>query len=170
MQEKPQLDWHLKLGVVLFALSIILPLAGLPLLASMNLSATMTTTVSGILLVAGELLGVVAIAVMGKEGYLFIKERLFGFLKQHGPADKVGKTRYRIGLLMFFIPLLFGWVSPYLIPLITDNGELPLAYAVLGDILFLTSLFVLGGDFWDKIRALFDQNANISHSSGNATE
>ncbi len=170
MQTKPQFDWRLKIGVSLFALSIILPLVGLPLIASMNLSAALITTVSGGLLLAGELLGVAAIAVMGKEGYLFIKEHLFGFLKQYGPADKVGKTRYRIGLLMFFIPFLFGWASPYLIPLITDQGQLPLAYAILGDILFLASFFVLGGDFWDKVCALFDQNANICHHSGNGTE
>ena len=161
MQGKPQFDWRLKLGIAMLALSIIIPLVGLSLVASMNLSATVTTTVSGGLLIGSELLGVASIAVMGKEGYLFIKERLFGFFKQYGPAEKVGKTRYRIGLLMFFLPLLFGWASPYLIPLITDQGQLPLAYAILGDILFLASFFVLGGDFWDKIRALFDQKAKI---------
>ena len=165
MQEKPQFDWRLKLGIVLLVLSIILPLVGLPLLASMDLSATMTTSVSGGLLVAGELLGVTAIAVMGKEGYLFIKERLFGFFKQYGPSNEVSKTRYRIGLLMFFLPLLFGWASPYLIPLITDQGQLPLAYAVLGDILFLVSFFVLGGDFWDKIAALFKQKVKVCQPS-----
>ena len=170
MQKNTQFDWRLKLGLAILALSIILPLAGLPLVASMNLSANMSTAVSGVLLVGAELLGVASIAVMGKEGYLFIKERLFGFLKQYGPADKVGKRRYRIGLLMFFLPLLFGWISPYLIPLVTDQGQLPLAYAILGDILLLASFFVLGGDFWDKIRALFDQNANICHGSGNATQ
>jgi len=170
MQEKPQFDWRLKLGLAIFALSIIIPLAGLPLATTMNLSATMATTVSGGLLVAAELLGVAAIAVMGKEGYIFIKERIFGFLKQYGPEDRVSKGRYRLGLVMFFLPLLFGWASPYLIPLVTDQDQLPLAYAILGDILFLTSFFVLGGDFWEKIRALFDQNANICHGSGNATE
>ncbi len=28
-------------------------------------------------------------------------------------------------------------------------------YAIVGDLLLLTSLFVLGGDFWDKLRSLF---------------
>jgi hypothetical protein len=27
--------------------------------------------------------------------------------------------------------------------------------AVAGDIMFLTGLFVLGGDFWDKLKSLF---------------
>lgn len=161
MQGKDKFDLRLKIGLAIFLLSILLPLSGLPLLTSMNLSTTMTATISGILLVIAELLGVAAIAVMGKEGYLFIKERLFGFLKQHGPADKVGKTRYRIGLLMFFIPLLFGWASPYLLSSMIDQGQLSLTYAIVGDMLFLTSFFVLGGDFWDKIRALFKQEIKI---------
>jgi hypothetical protein len=35
----------------------------------------------------------------------------------------------------------------------------PLAFAVSGDVLMLVSLFVLGGDFWDKLRALFVHGA-----------
>ncbi len=170
MHDKPQFDWRLKLGIALLALSIILPLIGLPLVSSMNLSTTMITSISGGLLVAGELLGVTAIAVMGKEGYLFIKERLFGFVKQYGPSDEVSKTRYRIGLLMFFLPLLFGWVSPYLIEHIVDQGQLPMTYAILGDLLFLASFFVLGGDFWDKVRALFDQKAKVYQPSDTIEE
>jgi hypothetical protein len=165
IHEKPQFDWRLKLGIALLSLSIILPLVGLPLVTSMNLSTTMITSISGGLLVAGELLGVTAIAVMGKEGYLFIKERLFGFFKQYGPSDEVSKTRYRIGLVMFFLPLLFGWISPYLIHHIVDQGQLPLTYAILGDILFLVSFFVLGGDFWDKIAALFKQKVKMCQPS-----
>ena len=30
-----------------------------------------------------------------------------------------------------------------------------ITYAIVGDLLLLVSLFVLGGDFWDKLRALF---------------
>ena len=33
--------------------------------------------------------------------------------------------------------------------------------AVAGDLLLLTSLFVLGGDFWDKLRALFIGGAKV---------
>jgi hypothetical protein len=35
----------------------------------------------------------------------------------------------------------------------------PMPFAIGGDILFLTSIFVLGGDFWDKVRSLFIYNA-----------
>jgi hypothetical protein len=42
------------------------------------------------------------------------------------------------------------------------SGLLPLtqaqvlSIAVAGDVLLLASLFVLGGEFWDKLRSLFD--------------
>jgi hypothetical protein len=32
-------------------------------------------------------------------------------------------------------------------------------FAVAGDLLLLASLFVLGGDFWDKLKALFIYDA-----------
>lgn len=161
MQTKPKFDWRLKLGLVMFTLSITLPIVGVPVVVVMDISETMKASVSGGLLVTGELLGLGAVAVMGKEGYLFIKGHLFKFLKQHASADQVGKVRYRIGLLMFSLPLLFGWISPYLLPFILDQEQLPLAYAIVSDLLFLASFFVLGGDFWDKVRALFDQKLKI---------
>ena len=36
-----------------------------------------------------------------------------------------------------------------------------LTYAIGGDILLVTSLFVLGGNFWDKIRSLFIYGAAV---------
>ena len=48
-------------------------------------------------------------------------------------------------------------------------------YAVGGDLILLASLFVLGGDFWDKIRSLFIHDAEVhfpvvsegDHAAGN---
>jgi len=56
---------------------------------------------------------------------------------------------------MFALPFLFGWVTPYVSDVIPNFEDNLLAYATGGDALLLASLFVLGGDFWDKIRALF---------------
>ena len=63
---------------------------------------------------------------------------------------------------MFCIPLLFGLVSVYLADLIPGYVENPLPYAITGDFMLLLSLFVLGGDFWDKIRALFIYDDEVS--------
>ena len=34
-----------------------------------------------------------------------------------------------------------------------------MAYAVTGDLVLFLSVFVLGGDFWDKLRSLFVYDA-----------
>lgn len=156
---EPTTGWQLKIGVSLFGLSILLPVIGIPLVAAMELPAETITTVSAVLLVAAELLGLVAVAVMGKSGYVYLKSRVFGFFKQHGPPDEVSRTRYTIGLVMFVVPVIFGWLAPYVtdwIPRYTGNE---ISYSIAGDLLLLLSLFVLGGDFWDKLRALFIHGA-----------
>ena len=96
---------------------------------------------------------------MGKSGFDTMKNRIFGFLKKYGPSDRVSLARYRIGLVMFVMPLLFGWLSPYLQNLIPQFEEHRNLLAITGDLVFIGSLIVLGGDFWDKIRSLFVHDA-----------
>ena len=157
----PAAGWRLKLGVALFVLSILLPVIGVPLVAALGLSAATVATVTGVLLVSAEVLGIVAVAVMGKPGFAFIKNRVFGFLRQYGPPAEVSRTRYRIGLVMFAVPILFGWVAPYAADMIPGYAENVFTYAIVGDLALLASLFVLGGDFWDKLRALFIHGSRV---------
>jgi hypothetical protein len=149
------MNWRLKLGVAVFILSILLPVAGIPLVPTFELSTTIAASVTAGLLVSAEVMGIVAIAIMGKPGYLYIKSLVFGFLKRFGPPEKVSRRRYNLGLIMFVLPILFGWLSIYLADYIPVYESHHLTYAIVGDIMLLTSLFVLGGDFWDKFRALF---------------
>ena len=151
--------WRIKSGSAMLVLSITVPVAGIPLIAGLGLPATMLASLSGALLMAGEVLGILAVAVMGKPGFVHIKSRIFGFLKQYGPPDEVSRGRYHIGLLMFCLPILFGWASIYAADYIPGFVQHPLPYAVGGDLLLLASLFVLGGNFWDKIRSLFLHDA-----------
>jgi hypothetical protein len=159
--EQPPAGWRLKLGAGLFVLSMVLPLVGVPAVAAFGLSATLTASVSGALLMGAEVLGLAAVAVMGKSGYTYIKNRIFVFLKRHGPPQEVSSLRYTIGLVMFCLPLLFGWALPYAAEFILSLKSNPLPYALGGDLLLLTSLFVLGGNFWDKLRSLFVYNAEV---------
>ncbi len=147
----PVANWRLTLGVIIFLLSIIVPLVGIPVVSALDLSVALKSSVSGALLIGCEVFGILSVAVMGKPGYLYIKSRFFAFLKRYGPSDKISRTRYNIGLVMFCIPILFGWVSIYVADYIPGFLQNPLPYAIGGDLLFVVSLFVLGGDFWDKI-------------------
>jgi hypothetical protein len=158
-QEMPATGWRFRLGIALFVLSILVPVLGVPLLGAFGVSTGLATSLTAALLISAEVLGVAAVAVMGKEGFAWIKSRFSTFLRQYGPPNEVSRVRYTIGLVMFSLPLVFGWAAPYFgehIPGFIDNQ---LVFYVCGDLLFLTSLFVLGGDFWDKLRALFVHRA-----------
>ena len=108
-----------------------------------------------------EVFTVAAVAIMGKSGYNLIKERIFSFLKKHGPPDRVSLTRYRIGLVMFVLPFVFGWLGPYGAHQIPGYETHRIVVSLIGDLMFVASLFVLGGDFWDKVRALFVHDARV---------
>jgi len=46
--------------------------------------------------------------------------------------------------------------APHLLP---ELAMFRVYLNIFFDLVFLSSLFVLGGDFWDKLRALFNYNA-----------
>lgn len=145
----------------LLIFNIGLPLLGVPLVASMPLSLNEKTVISGICLAVGELSLPVAIAILGKPGYAWIKSLVFGALKKIAPPSEVGPMRYRIGLFMFIAPLLLAWLEPYVGHHIGVNPENRLTIALFGDALLVASMFVLGGNFWDKVRALFVHDAVV---------
>ena len=56
---------------------------------------------------------------------------------------------------MIVLPLLLAWLGPYFAYHIPGYETTRGMVSILSDFLFVTRLFVLGGEFWDKIRALF---------------
>ena len=152
-------DWRFRIGVIVFVVSWCSPFL-IPLVTASGLPAQWKTIISGALAVGIPEIGtILAIAIMGKSGFETMKQRIFGFLKKYGPSDRVSLARYRIGLVMFVMPLLFGWLSPYLQGLFPQIDAHQNLLAITGDILLVGSLFVLGGNFWDKVRSLFVHDA-----------
>lgn len=145
-------------GAVVFMAGFLMPLL-VPVVARMNIPVGLKTTISGLLLLGiPELFMFITIAIMGKEGYNFLKAKVFEVFRKYGPPQQVSRLRYRIGLLMFCLPLAVGWLLPYFDHLLPDFENYELYINIGGDILLLISLFVLGGEFWDKIRSLFIYN------------
>ena len=146
-------------GGTLFVLGWVCPLF-VPLVAASNLPIAWKAAASGVLLIGlPELLIVASIAVLGQAGYRYLKGRLLTALKRYGPPETVGPMRYHIGLVLFVLPLLLGFLEPYLGHLVPGLAENRVVFCVACDLLFLSSLFVLGGEFWDKLRALFVHGA-----------
>lgn len=150
-------------GGIIFVAGFLSPLL-VPLVTASPLPVAWKTAVSGLLLVGiPELAMLAAAAVMGKAGFDYLKQQIFGFFGKHlAPPETVSLARYRIGLVLFSIPLLFGWVAPYISGYFPVFDEHRLLLAISGDLLVVTSLFVLGGEFWDKLRALFIHKVKVS--------
>jgi hypothetical protein len=60
---------------------------------------------------------------------------------------------------MFAVLIVFGWIAPYAGKMIPGYLGHEITYSIILDVLLLLSLFVLGGDFWDKLRSLFIHGA-----------
>jgi hypothetical protein len=154
---------RLVLGGSILVVGLLCPLL-VPLVTASSLPAGWKATLSGLLLLGiPEVFMLAAVAVMGKAGYAYLKAKALGFLKRHvAPPDTVGIARYRIGLVMFLLPILHAWLGPYLRHVLPESDAGGLWPHLAGDLVFVASLFVLGGDFWDKVRALFVHEAKAT--------
>ena len=157
--KRPASRWRFPVGVTIFVAGFAAPLA-IPLVTSSDLPTAWKTAIAGALAVGvPEIMMVVAAAVMGKEGFARLKSQFGRFLKKYGPAEQVSRGRYRVGLAMFAAPILLGWFGPYLHHFLPGFDTHPMWWHVGGDLVFVASFFVLGGEFWDKLRALFVHGA-----------
>jgi hypothetical protein len=149
---------RLTLGIILLAISFLLPFGVYPV-ALTDWSTTVKAAVSGILFFSFEIMALPAVAIMGKENFERIVAQGKSWLKILQPPSQVGPVRYFVGLVFFLLPLIPNYVMAYLPQWLPDNSPQRLWVNLGSDAMFLVSLFLLGGDFWDKLRALFVRNA-----------
>lgn len=151
---------RLYLGLGVFILGWVLALALVPLVNASEFSTSIKATLKTLLVIGcPKIFLIAAIAIMGKPGFAYLKSSVLHFFRKVGPPAEVGPWRYRIGLLMFFIPFLHGLLETYIGPVLPGGAAATTAYEKAADIVLIASLFVLGGDFWDKLRALFVRKA-----------
>ena len=159
--DQPATRWRYRLGLTIFIVGFASPLL-IPIVTASGLTTQWKTILSGALAVGiPEVFSIAAVAIMGKSGFNYMKERFFSFIRKHGPPERVSRMRYRVGLVMFGLPLLLGWSGPYLLHHIPGYETHRLLVGIVGDLLLISSLFVLGGEFWDKVRALFIRDARV---------
>lgn len=160
---------RLILGGTVFIGGFLSPLL-IPLVVASKLSDAWKSLLSAILMVGlPEILMLVSVAILGAEGYRFLKEKLWALLKKTAPSAKVSRPRYVIGLVLFILPLVYAWLEPYIVdfnPWLQNNRMI---FNIVGDLLFISSLYILGGDFWGKLRVLFQYNAKAHFSEQEAT-
>lgn len=158
------------IGIGLFALSIFIPLAGI-WVAQTTLPVAVKTLVIGILTFGGpEILAVLAVAVLGKEAFDLIAGKVFAVIGKLAPKGSVSRNRYKIGLVLFVLSFVPSYILSYWPTLVPENPPWRIISCVCADLVLVTSLFVLGGDFWDKLRALFIYDATAQFPEPDPTQ
>lgn len=160
---------RLILGAIVFISGFLSPVL-IPWVLTLEISTFWKTTISGGLAFGiPELFMIIAAAILGKPGFNYLKQKVFTWLKKHGPPDEVSSTRYRIGLVLFILPIILGFLLPYVWNHSAFFQKNLLWFVISGDVTLFLSLFVLGGDFWDKLRGLFYRTAKIQFHSNKKT-
>jgi hypothetical protein len=160
MIEATSAGWRFKLGIIIVALMFAIWLL-IPLAAATHASAGTIAAITGGIFIANKVLLLVAVAIMGKSGFRELKKLLFGYVAGLAPNPIVGPVRYRIGLAMFCLPLVSGILTPFVDAFWPGLRPNSWPLQLLGNIMLIASLFVLGGNFWDKLRALFVRTATV---------
>jgi hypothetical protein len=141
-------------GVTVFVVGWIVTLAVVQVISRSSLPSSLIPIV---MFVAPKVGVLAAVAIMGKPGFAYLKRLAFGYLK---PTADVSPTRHRVGIVMFVTAVLLSFIEPYGF-FRSDAAARGVRYALAIDLLLLASVFVLGGNFWDKIRALFVREATV---------
>lgn len=142
------------MGAIVMVIGFLSPLL-IPLVTATSWSIGLKTTVTGLLAFGvPEVFMLFGVAIMGKPGYEMLKKGVLKKITYLAP-DEVSLTRHRIGLFLFCTPVILGILHPYLEAIFDSIQKMPLWVHVVGDLIFLSSFFVLGGNFWEKLKSLF---------------
>ncbi len=151
--------WTYYLGLVLFTFSFV-AYGVVALLPFLHLATMTAATAATVLIVAAELSFFSSIALLGKPFLQMLKEKWRALWKRAPQAPvPVGKTRHYIGVVMMLASLLpYLAAEVLLIAGYTKPFHLNFVIGLLlgGDALFVIALFVLGADFWERLKKLFE--------------
>jgi uncharacterized membrane protein len=147
-------DWRFKCGLAALILAMVMPLLALAV-PFLGLSTATTTVLAGALVAGGpEVLCVLAVALLGKENFqhfVALGKKVAGDVILRVPASKF---RYYFGLvvsLLSCLPLYLYGYAPGCLP----EGRIRIYILAGADLVFIASMFIMGGEFWGKLRRIF---------------
>jgi hypothetical protein len=132
-----------------------------PIASAAGWSTKQIASLTGAIFIGVKVGLIAAIAIMGKDGFNYLKAQVFGFLRKFAPAQRVSHGRYVLGLVLFLVPVWMTWLDPYVTNLLRPESLFGFLQGMSLEVLLLVGLFLLGGDFWDKLRALFSHGAQV---------
>ncbi|RRV10288.1 transporter suffix domain-containing protein [Pseudomonas sp. v388] len=158
----PSEGWRFQCGIGLIIL-MAASWALVPLASMAGATGATIATLVGVLFISNKVLLIAAIAVMGKSGFQQLKAQLHKHVKSFmaWPAE-VGVVRHRVGVALFCIPVVAAFLDHHLDMFAPQLAPYKLQLRLLGDVLLVASLFMLGANFWEKLRALFIRTAKVA--------
>jgi hypothetical protein len=147
-------DWRFYTGMAAMALAIVMPLAALfvPLL---GLPTAQSAVLAGILLAGGpEVLCILAVALLGKDTFKYFTHRATQAFRRAVVDQPASKARYYTGLAIILLSWIPAYVYAYL-PAALPGGNTRIYILAAMDLAFVASVFLMGGEFWEKVRRIF---------------
>ncbi|MEI7982593.1 MAG: hypothetical protein WCI71_13145 [Bacteroidota bacterium] len=148
------------LGLSIFVLSFFMLPTGLILKGHAE-SHFLKGLILTVFWVSAPLMKITSIGIMGKSSYLWIKYKMHLYRKTAIP-QMVSRSRYNLGLFLFILPFIPNYILSYAPHLFPEAYVIRSFIHFFFDVVFISSLFVLGGNFWDKLRALFVYSATVN--------
>ncbi len=153
-------DWRFYSGIAAIGLSIILPLCAL-LVPMLGLPMTQSALLAGALVAgAPEVLCILAVALLGKDAFRYFVHKIKGVLRSAILDRPASKLRYYVGLAI----ILLSWIPAYVyayVPAVMPGGDARITILAVMDLAFVASVFLMGGEFWEKVRRIFVYEGKI---------
>ena len=158
-----QKGWRVCLGIGL----LIANLAGYGLAALvpfMGFSGTVAATLIGGIILIAELAFIASVALLGRPFLEMLKAKFKVWFTQRQPAFPpppcpISKLRHAAGITMLIASFLPYFVAEFMLILGyigIHHIRFIIAMLLSSDILCVASLFVLGGEFWERLKKLFE--------------
>jgi len=150
-------DWKYYLGLSLIVYSV-LPIIIVAILPFMGMSLAQSGAFAVVFLASGEIAFLCAAALLGKEFLTAIKKRIMALFKRTHEPRPVSRNWHRFGVALLAASTLpYYAVMIYLLFFSHREAEINfLAWTlVAGEAAFIAGLFILGGQFWERLKHLF---------------
>jgi hypothetical protein len=153
-------DWRFYAGITAMVLAVVMPLCAL-VVPMLGLSTTQSALLAGVLLAGGpEVLCILAVALLGKDTFRYFTHRVMTALRRAVIDQPASKARYYTGLVVILLSWLPAYIYAYA-PTLMPGGDARIYVLAAMDLAFVVSVFLMGGEFWEKVRRIFVYEGRI---------
>ncbi|NQU04334.1 MAG: transporter suffix domain-containing protein [Syntrophaceae bacterium] len=150
-------DWKYYLGLSLIVYSV-LPIIIVAILPFMGMSLAQSGAFAVVFLASGEIAFLCAAALLGKEFLAALKKKVMALFKRTHEPKPVSRNWHRFGVVLLAASTLPYYAALiYLLFFTHKEAEINfLAWTMIaGEAAFMAGLFILGGQFWERLKHLF---------------